>query len=117
MVSIQILKRLSQQDVDGKVLEELVLLSASARLLYGEYMALGADVPEWLNDGKRILEREIQLRTSDEVQRRLRELDAEERGLESRDEKRQRIQRERDALQRKAGMIPVPAAPSPASTT
>ena len=65
------LQRLKTLDVDRLDMEELVELSAVARILKTEFAEQDLDVPEWLGDKAKSLGREINARNQDAIERRL----------------------------------------------
>mgnify|MGYP001602377954 CR=1 FL=1 len=60
------LEQLKNLDVNRPALEELVFLSAQAKLLRAEFEAEAVDVPEWLDTRSRELKREIRTRQADQ---------------------------------------------------
>ncbi len=90
-------------------MDDLIEHSAQAKHLMREREEHGLTNPEWLTDTLNGLTREIKLKSRDELEKRLRELRAQESGLETMTEKRERIKREREALEAKLGAVSQPA--------
>lgn len=96
---MDVISQLKQLNPDAASLDQMIILSAFAKILEAEYGAKQISRPEWLDDSQRTLAREIQARTRDAKELRLRELEQAEKSLESATEKRERIRKEREALQ------------------
>lgn len=79
-------------------MDELVFLSASARIAAAEYEILGAKVPEWLEDQVRLLRAEVAVRIADEKALRIRQLRGQLDSLKTAQEKRAAIEAELAAL-------------------
>jgi hypothetical protein len=93
-----VLKELRTFDVDRLSLEELVSLSFYAKGLRGEFDAKQVDQPEWLDDAMRRLQREIEMRKADSLEKRLKDIAAQKTGLETAAEKRARLAAEEDRI-------------------
>lgn len=91
---IQLLK---QFDADRNDVEDLVSLSAVARLVQNEYSVIGVEEPDWLTVRVKEIRREIKARTQDSVEKELREAQARLESLKTPEEKRAAI-REKIAL-------------------
>lgn len=103
------IEKLKQLDTNRISLEEGLELRACARHLSNEYDLAAIPVPEWLSEVTSVLAKDIAGRTRDAIEKRLAELKAQELGLESAAEKRERIKREREALEAKLGSVQQPA--------
>lgn len=93
------IERLRGIDADTLSPDEMIELRAGATALQAQYQASGYEVPEWLRDRTAMLDRELSAKRADAIQKRLKELDAQELGLETAQEKRDRIKAERERLQ------------------
>ena len=82
------LERLKNVDVEVPSLEELIELSAIARLLGQEFPIAGAEVPEWLIQKSKALRREIGVRMADAVEKELKDLKAAREHLRPAEERR-----------------------------
>ena len=96
---MDLLQQLKTFNADASSLDQMVWFSAVAKILESEYSARGIARPEWLDDCQRTLAREIQSRTRDAKELRLREIEQSERALEEKAEKRDRLRKEKEALQ------------------
>lgn len=88
------LEQLKRFNADNGNLEELIAWSAYAKLIKTEFEAKGVETPEWLNDTINRLTREIGVRRADTLEKRLKELQNQKRGLETTAEKRARLEQE-----------------------
>jgi len=79
-------------------LEELVDLSASAKMLAAEYIAVGIDVPDWLIEATKRLASAIKGRVRDELERKLASAQARRASLKTADERRKETDEEIAAL-------------------
>jgi len=79
-------------------LEDLIELSASARALSGEYIAVGIDVPDWLIEATKRLAASIKNRVRDELERKLASAQARRASLKTADERRKETDEEIAAL-------------------
>lgn len=96
------LQRLKTLDVDRLIdMEELVELSTLARSLKAEFVEHELDVPEWLSDKAKTLNREINARNQDAIERRLRELKNRRETLETPAERKKKINAEIQQLEAK----------------
>jgi len=75
-------------------LDEMVELSAQARVAESEFSALGVDLPAWFEPTVSSLRREIKSKLQDAKAARLRELKARRATLATVDEKRTQIDKE-----------------------
>jgi hypothetical protein len=105
------LSELKRVNLDGAELEQLMALSSFARNLKAEYAHRNVPTPSWLDDKDRELTREITRRNSDELQRRLNEIKAQQAALMTPAEKREKLAREQAELEKVLG-ITTAAAPS-----
>lgn len=94
-----VLAQLQNFTVDGLDLMELLALSAFGKMLRAEYQNRTLPAPEWLNDQLASLDREIVNRRKDELERRLKEIKAQETTLETAAEKRERLANERKQIE------------------
>jgi hypothetical protein len=69
-------------------LEDLIELSANARMLEAENVANGNPVPEWLTVAGKSLRREIKSRLADQKEKMLRDMKARRASLKTTEEKR-----------------------------
>lgn len=86
---------LERMDLDDAV--ELLTLANSLRITYD---AEQVEVPEWLDTSVRELKREIRTRQQDSRERRLKELKARREALATTEEKRSKIDREIEELEK-----------------
>lgn len=94
------LAELKALNTDKAPLEEMVALSAVAKIVRAEFEAKNVAVPTWLDDAQRALSREIAGRTRDALEMRLREVEQARVGLETTAEKRERLEREAESLRK-----------------
>lgn len=92
------LAQLKKLDVDGTALDEMLALRAFAKSLRVEFETSGAEVPEWLDDKIRALNREVQVRLADSLEKRLKDIAAQKTGLETAAEKRARLALEEEKI-------------------
>lgn len=92
------LKELKSFDAERCDLDQLVALSAFAKVLHAEYEARNIQVPEWLDDSRRALAREIEGRRRDALELRLKEVRAGQSGLLTAAEKREKLAAEEAKL-------------------
>lgn len=85
------LEKLKGFEAERHDLDELVVLMAFAASLAAQYTALGLEQPEWLNDSKAALEKEIKSRTHDMIVKELKETEARLEGLKSTTERREEL--------------------------
>ncbi len=93
------LERLKNLDVERMDADDLIALSAFAKILEAEYAAHSLEVPEWLKDRQAELKREILTRTADMRAKRIREINARLDTLKTADEKRADLKAELERLQ------------------
>lgn len=103
MFNLETLKHL---DVERLDFDELIALSAFAKLLRAEYES-ASEVPEWLDDAGRSLKRDLQARQADATEKRLRELKARRETLKTPDQKRADIDKEIADLEQKKQLVGV----------
>lgn len=96
---LEALKNLNLERMD---LDDAVSLSAFARTLKAEYEHCGAEAPQWLDDKTRELRSEIRDRLRDSVQKRLREAKSRLESLATPEEKRDRLRKEIEDLEKLA---------------
>jgi|ERR1051326_5101255 signal transduction histidine kinase len=111
-----ITETLKRLDLDRLAMEDLVEHAAHARKLTVEYGEHSIPVPEWLRDVTTALTREIRAKSRDLLELRKRELLKQAQGLESAEEKRQRIARELSEIDGKLGN-PVPTTTTASAAT
>jgi hypothetical protein len=80
-------------------LDELVAMSAFGKSLKAEFEAQKVTVPEYVGDSLVAISREIARRVSDRKAARIRELRAQESGLQTAAERREQIRKELAALE------------------
>jgi hypothetical protein len=97
---IQALKNIQPERAS---LDEMVELSAGAKMLSAEFSANGLSEPEWLSEAKRTLTTEIKRQSEDRLKMELREIEQAEAALETAAEKRQRLAARKAELQSKLG--------------
>jgi hypothetical protein len=97
--TVTIIERLKNLDADKVDLDELITLSALAKVLRAEYEYYGAEAPAWLDQRLRALGRAIRLRQEDYVEKRLAEAKARLAALKPESEKREDLQKEIQALE------------------
>lgn len=85
--------------VDGMALEDLVALSASARVIQEEFTTLKVETPEWLSEKAKEIRREVFVRQADRRAKTLRELKARYETLKPAELKRQEIAEQIAALE------------------
>ena len=90
------LKRFNEQITTDP--EDLLVLAATAKLLKAEFTNRSFPTPAWLDDVTRRIERAIEVQTADRRELRLKQIEAEEEALRTREERRARLQAEKDAL-------------------
>ena len=107
------LKELKGFDADGLAMDELVALEAFGTQLRGRYRDLGIDEPAWLPDKVDALQREINSRRRDHVEKTIKETEAALEALKSREDKRADMQAKLEALRVKQARLSgqAPAAP------
>jgi hypothetical protein len=93
-----IIDTLRRLDADSKDLDELVELSAFARLVRDEYEKLGGEVPAFVSDAIRTLRRETASRFQGVIEKSLHEKMARMEHLKPAEQRRQELQAEIDAL-------------------
>lgn len=94
------LNELRNFDVERLSMEEMFYLSALGKNLRAEFQNRNMPPPEWLTDQLTKLEREILAKRRDELERRKKEIAGQLATLETHAEKRDRLQRERDELEK-----------------
>lgn len=82
--------------------EDMVELSAYARIYEAEFTALGVETPEWVTNQTKALRREIKARNADALAARLRDLKARREALKAPDEKRRDLDEQIAALEQKS---------------
>lgn len=91
-------------DASGS-LEDALGLSAYAKMLRAEYVARQIEVPEWLDVKERELNRFILLRTEEARAKRLSEIRSQLAALETPTDKRARLEKEREALEKQLAAV------------
>lgn len=89
----QMLDTLKNFDVRRMAKDDLIELSAHARMYIAEFKENGIDVPEWLDVNTKSLRRELASRIADEKDAKLRSLKAQRAGLRTTEEKRAELDR------------------------
>lgn len=100
------LKRFNQ---DTASLEEALSLSAFAKSLRAEYVTRQIEVPEWLDNSSRDLDRFVALKVEEQKSKRIREIRQSLSQLETPSEKRDRLRKELEALDPTAAVAPATA--------
>lgn len=93
------LERLKNFDIDRMDIDEVVYLSALARIMKQEYETVGAECPEWVDSRARSLRREIHARQADLTEKRLREAKSRLEAIKPASEKRKDIEQEIQKLE------------------
>lgn len=101
--SMNLIEQLKNLNIEKTSLDEMILLSASARALNSEYEANGTVAPEWLSDARRMLGREIKVRTQNQLEMRLRELEAADAADRTASERRADRAKEREKIEAALG--------------
>lgn len=100
--NVLMLEALRNLMLDRLDVDEAISLSAFARSLKAEYEHCGAEAPQWLDDKTRELRSEIRDRLRDSVQKRLREAKSRLESLATPEEKRDRLRKEIEDLEKLA---------------
>jgi NADH/NAD ratio-sensing transcriptional regulator Rex len=93
------LEQLKRLDIDRIQLDEALALTAFAKTLRAEYEQRNIEIPEWLDNRTRALNREIEIRRLDTLEQRLKTAKAQQAALKTPDEKRQRLTTEIQKLE------------------
>ena len=93
--TVELLKRF---DVDTTSFDDLIALSAFAKVLHAEYEALKTPVPEWLTDAMKSLTRAIAAKQKDAIEKRLKEVRATKATLKTAAERRADLEAEEKEL-------------------
>lgn len=101
---MQVSEQLKNLQFDRLDMDDLIEHSVQARHLIAERENHSLSQPEWLTDVMASLTREIKLKSRDELEKRRKELMAQQSGLETLTEKRERINRELATLDAKLGV-------------
>lgn len=91
-------------DKDNADLDKMMALSAFGKSLQAEYLTHAVPVPDWLTTTMTTLGHEITSKTKDQLEKRKRELLAQRSGLETAEEKRNRIAKELAEIDAKLGV-------------
>lgn len=89
-----IIDRLKRFNAETANPDEMVELLFQARGLRAEYEHQNVEVPVWLDDSTRTIKRELDARLADQRAMRIRQLEAELAGLQTREEKRDAVREE-----------------------
>lgn len=89
---------------DNADLDEMMSLSAFGKTLQAEYLTHAVPVPDWLTSTMTTLGHEISSKTKDQLEKRRRELLAQQSGLETAEVKRTRIAKELAEIDAKLGV-------------
>ena len=92
------LEQFKSINVDRMDIDELVNLAAFGRQFRQEFEALGAPVPEYVDDNLRTLRGELNARLADRRAARAREIRSQLDSLKSREEKRTQLEQELASL-------------------
>lgn len=93
-------ERLKNFQVDRLDVGELLELRAVGKLLRVEYEAADVPTPEWLTDSLRTLNTEVDRRRKDELERRLKQLKAEDSADRTASERREDRAKERERIEK-----------------
>lgn len=91
---MNIIERLKSFDSERSNPDEMVELSAGARILAAEYQTLGLESPDWLEEKRVEVKRELDTRLADMKAKRIRELKAKLATLKTAEERRSEIAEE-----------------------
>jgi hypothetical protein len=92
------LDKLKHLDLDRIDVDEAVALATFGDQLIAGYTGRSLEVPQWLVDNTRELNREIKNRHKDNLEKALRETELQLDALKSRDEKREDLKAKADRL-------------------
>ena len=92
------LDKLKNFDCEKGDVDEMIELSAFARGMQQEYVALSIDPPEWLEVKHKEVVREVNSRLADLREKRIREIDRALAALKTAEEKRTDLKAERERL-------------------
>lgn len=95
------LRKFNKETTD---LDEMIALEAIGKVVVAGYPTHSIAPPEWLTSTLTTLNHEITGKTKDQLEKRKRELIAQRSGLESAEEKRQRIAKEIAEIDAKLGV-------------
>lgn len=90
-------------DENRASLEEMVELSAMARLLESEFKETGAEAPEYLSAQAKSIRRAINSRTRDLIEKQISEAESRLESLKTAEQKRQDLAAQISALKAKLG--------------
>ena len=96
------LSELKNFDKSRASLDEMVELSAQARIIEAEFGATGTDLPGWFEPAVSSLRREIKSRNHDALAAKLRDMVSRRASLSTVDEKRAQLDRDIAKLQEQA---------------
>lgn len=99
-----ILSRLANLDANRAQLNDLVVMSAEAKIVRAEFETHDVPTPEQLTEGIRTLSREIHSRQADTIERRLREIDQQDAADKTQSERREERRAEKERLKAKLGI-------------
>lgn len=102
-----ILTRLRALNADREDIDDLVVLLTFGTLIGSNYASVGLPVPSWLTEATDTVRTEIASRRRDQLLKRQKELDREERALRTREERRLDLQREKEEISKLLGVTPV----------
>lgn len=86
--------QLKTLNVDRLDLDEAVALSSFGASLEARYKDLGLEVPTWLSDNLKMLDREIESRVTDSLQKQLKSAESRLESLKPADQKRRELAQE-----------------------
>jgi hypothetical protein len=92
------LEEMKNFNTDRASLDEMLLIEDDMNRLRARYENRTLPVPEWLTDQLTTVNTETSRRTRDDLEKRLKELNAADAALLTQAEKRDRIAREREAI-------------------
>lgn len=92
------IEELKNFNVDRADLDTMILIERDLQALVSGYANRRMTAPAWVSDQVTTVSTEIARRSRDELELRLKRLDAEAAGLETASEKRERLKTEREAI-------------------
>jgi hypothetical protein len=109
------LEQLRRYNADNTSLENMIALEAYGRMVSSGFQSRGLAVPEWLENTLSALASDIGAKSRDELMRQLKEAEAQESALLSRDERRARATQRAADLRKQLGLADKPVATAPSA--
>lgn len=106
---LDLLERLRRFDADRASMEDLLLMSAVAKLFLAEHAQHDVEPEDWISDRIRSLTRAIDARNHDDLERQLRQAVATREQAMTPQEKRDAADQKIQTLRKKLGIAPEPA--------